>query len=631
MTMPSTFAPIRPSRRTLIFALATMLGGAAIARPPDIEGPTPEQLRQQLQELVESGRCDLRVSSNVGNLPKDKRPPLIELMAACPHPTMRYQAARLIEQFPPQVANAAMRRLLKDKDGLVQTIAAEYWARTTKDADARTILFRHTRNKRWEVSVRAVRALIRLKGADVGQHLAKLAVDTSTPMQVRLAALSGIGVLRLPEATPMLRAMLDDRTPCATQPKDTMRMCDRAAVILESVHQINHTGVKRLYDTGPLERRDQAIVAWKKWLTDHAERPYGRWWWVYAGQLVEQTKTALPEAGKTERAIIKQKLRQCFGTTFCLGELPGIDAIVIPSLDDLWRVCQVAGRREQVSRFSLASRASAFERLFLPTVKKALGPREQALSFVAYLQADPRFDRLELWGLCRNFAARYKVRGQMSKTIMGLEREFAEYRRRVVLHGHIPVLEPVPAAKLPPGARRTIRRYFGYLLDQAEQEPSNWARHRQLVDYWVQQEPEKRPRLERYPLLDAHLQRYLANDWMHLADAIWKLRVLRQPQLALEAADRALTLNPDNAKAYALRGIARLAIDDDKQAALADLTQALERDPAALGNEPETEQAAKFLLAATPKMNRAHRQALAALKPFKSEHPSAEYQALLED
>ena len=109
-------------------------------------------------------------------------------------------------------------------------------------------------------------------------------------------------------------------------------------------------------------------------------------------------------------------------------------------------------------------------------------------------------------------------------------------------------------------------------------------------------------------------------------------------QRALDFADRALILNTENAKSYAIRGMIRVASGLDEEAAWADLVNAFNKNKAALGDEPETLQATvfvvkKLLAEGNPARAKLYFDALGDLKPFGSEQALRQmeaYQALAE-
>ena len=141
-----------------------------------------------------------------------------------------------------------------------------------------------------------------------------------------------------------------------------------------------------------------------------------------------------------------------------------------------------------------------------------------------------------------------------------------------------------------------------------------------------------------YPFLQKHAKLYPGNGWTFLADATYQLRVKHKPEPAIKSADKALILNPGNAKAYAVRGMIRVVSELSPDDALKDLTQAFELDPKSLGDEPETLEAVCFLVEKALESEdearaRAYLEVLGELKIFQSDLPvkeSAEYKKLSE-
>jgi tetratricopeptide (TPR) repeat protein len=116
------------------------------------------------------------------------------------------------------------------------------------------------------------------------------------------------------------------------------------------------------------------------------------------------------------------------------------------------------------------------------------------------------------------------------------------------------------------------------------------------------------------------------------------MRVKKRQALAVDFADKAIILNPMNAKGYAIRGMIQMASSQGIHAALSVLRKAFQLDPASLGDEPETAQAVSFLVEKTlalgdkPKAGE-YLEKLGDLKAFRSEEPlkkTATYRKLLE-
>jgi tetratricopeptide (TPR) repeat protein len=166
-----------------------------------------------------------------------------------------------------------------------------------------------------------------------------------------------------------------------------------------------------------------------------------------------------------------------------------------------------------------------------------------------------------------------------------METGFRKNKTRIVLHGHIPVLEPIPpkaaagASMIPDGATA--------VENAVTANPSDWGAHRNAIDFC------RRANVATpdYPLFLQQYQLYRGNEWTFLANAAYKLRVMKEPAVALDFADKALILNPTNAKCLAVRGIIRMA-DGKREAAARDMAAAYKLDPKSLGDEPETLEAA---------------------------------------
>lgn len=130
------------------------------------------------------------------------------------------------------------------------------------------------------------------------------------------------------------------------------------------------------------------------------------------------------------------------------------------------------------------------------------------------------------------------------------------------------------------------------LLDKLTQQPSNWGMHRALIAH-IAGDGEK---LDHYWLFPQQSILYPGNEIPYLAEAAHAARVYRDDANALDYANRAILLNPDNAKCYAIRGMIRLSLKLPGPTPAEDLATAFEMDPDSLEREPETFAAIEHLI-----------------------------------
>ncbi|MBM4038250.1 MAG: hypothetical protein FJ290_07010 [Planctomycetes bacterium] len=618
-------------RTGLVWAGAMCWLAAAAA-----EAPSAERVRAAVEEAVRSGACDLRVASAIQKLPRDLRPPLAARLADSAHPAMRNQAVLILRAYPPQVAGEAMRKLFADKDRSIQTAAALYLATESKDPEARALLLKAASDQDPQVAAQAVGALGSLGGPGVADQLLKLLQNKATPKAVRFAAILAAGETRAAACTPALLALLDDREPGGRHPGDTVRLCDMAAYALERIHQVNHMGAPDFYATSPVAKRDEGIALWKAWAAKEGGQAGPESREAYLGRLIEESlRTLLDSPDEEARKGVRTRLEAAFKMTLCLGDLPGVDAVVAPSVRDLWRILRVTDEGSWGTLLnSWHSLQLAFRAKLVPK-EKASAPDRQALAFLLLAEGAATLPRVWVWSFSRNFGEVFPKSGlvaQANEIKTRLEAQFRKERQQVVLHGHIAVLEPLP--KPPDPHPSMVPSAATAIWMNLSQEPSNWARHRAAVEHCRATKSTMRD----YPAFSQQSTLYRGSEYPFLGSAAYQWRVRNDPRLALAFADKALVLNPGNPKAYALRGMIRVAAGDSPEAALADLMRAVEMDPASLGDEPETLKAAAFLvektLAAGDKAAaQQYLRSLGDLKPFRADQAlkaTAEFRSLLQ-
>ena len=621
-----------------LLAVAVIFGGWA-ASALAAEVPFPEAVRREVEALAQSGECDLSVVGSIQNLPRAERASLATRLAAAKHPAVRYHALLILREFPPQVAAESIRKLLEDESPATRNAAALYLAKEAKDLQARSLLLRNASSADPLPAASAVEALGSLGGPEVSEVLLKLLQDRGTPNVVRLAAIQAAGAARATECTPALVGLLDDRALREMHRGDTVRVCDLAASALEQIHQLNHIGPPGFYFSASVEKRDEGIALWKAWVAKGGGQAGSGSQEKYLDRLIgESLKTLQDSPDEEARKGVRTRVEAAFKVTFCLGELPGVDALVALSVRDIWKILRVTERGSWGTVLnSWHTLQLEFLAKTLPKEKgKASAPDRQALAFVLLAESVTAYPRVWVWALCRNFGEAFPKSGlapRANEVKARLEAQFRKERMQVVLHGHTPVLEPLARPTTAP-ARGVVAEAYTALWNSLSQEPSNWALHRSVIEYYRRASIH----MADYPPFPQQSQLYRGNEYPYLGNAAYQLRVQNNPKLAIEFANKALILNPGNAKAHAIRGMIRVVSGDSLDAGLVDLMHAFELDPASLGDEPETLQAAVFLvektLASGDKVTaRTYLKSLGELRAFNAQQPlktADEFRALLQ-
>jgi len=633
-TISATVLDRRKGRVFLVCSLLFLFAGSA-ARG---EAKSVDEVRKLVDAAIVSGEYDNSLIAAIGKLPYDDLVSMAKKLLESPNARMRRQGILKLANLPPEKIGGTMRKLLNDGDSTNQNMAALYLARKANDADARAILLKNALGREPVRAADAVSKLGQLKGADIGELLLKLLTDEKTGNVVRFAVITAAGRARAKECAPALVELLDSPELCARHRGDTTRVRDTAAQALERMYRINYVGIRNVYFAGPVEKREEAIAVWKKWWAEQGERPDPRPRKTYLAKLLDECfKTLRESPGEEERERVRNLLRGAMGGDLCLGDLPGVDAIAIPSIKDLWKIMQVSdeGRMDRPLH-NWRGLWGPYIHRFLPA-QRALDsdPDLQALAFIGLAEGIAPLHRITVWSLCRNFAEAFphsELLQDVNTIKTRLEREFREKNKKVVIHGHIAVLEPIPRPVDPNPSM--VPSEHGALYDDLDQHPSGWQAYRLMADYYRR----KGIARDTNSLFVQLIKRYPGNEWPFLGRAIHQLRVAGKPERALEFADKALILNPGNAKVYAVRGMIRVVSELSPDDALKDLTRAFELDPKSLGDEPETLEAVCFLVEKVLKSSdkaaaRIYLEALGELKAFRATRPvkeSAEYKKLSE-
>lgn len=623
------------SRRRMAGVWATALACATVWLVRPAGAATVEEVQQAVEDIVEAGRADHRVIRAVGELPLEERLPLAKRLLDSPNGPMRYHTGRLLERLPPKEVAETFRKLLHDKWPSLRVLAATYLVKRQKDAEARALLLKEAASKDPEAAVPALRGIARVPGDDVKAMLVRVLEDRSTPKKILYQAITSAGYANEPEYVPALAKLLDRQDPFERHARDAARICDSATYALEQLLQINHC-----YQRSEAEKRDEAVARWKQWFGQQAEQPDPHPRETYVNQLVEESLTKLASSTDEQtRMEIKWRLQRAVRTHFCLGDLPGVDAVVGPSVRDLWKIMRVSGE-SQWYRYanSWGSLDTAFMRQFLPGKARGLtAPDEQAAAFLEFADTTRHsIPKLWIWSMCRDFEALFPKSSSLPKVKAlkaRLEAGFKDRREQVVLHGRIAQLEPLPKPKRPPGSMVPGRATALHM--RLSEQPSNWSFHRDMIQYLQEtltpeQLADSRRHYVDHPVFrSSHSQRYPGSEWTYLSNAAYHWRVRKDAARALEFANKALILNDGNAKVHAIRGMIRVASKQSLDLAYRDLARAFQLDPTSLGDEPETPQAVAFLIeqaleSGEERAATRYLEALGGLKAFRAEKPLRE-------
>lgn len=553
-------------------------------------------VKRAVKRAVHAREYDQSVLESIRALPRKERSPLARALAKSANPTMRLSAARILSQFRPSKVRDTIEKLAKDENRGVRHLALRYLAEKTGDSGARDALLKEAAGGDPKTAAAAIQELGRIGGKDVEALFKKLLLSDKTPQPVLLAAITAANHARAKGCTGPLVQLLDNRQKRNLYGGDDVRICDMAAAALQNIHRINYTDKRGVYFSGGIAERNRGIDIWNNWYAAQEGESLSAQRESYVYQLINHSLAALKEGDKEgQPQKIKARLKSAVGVAFCLGALPGVDAVVGPTAKDMARILRVHDKEEWYKLLNgWNSLQTAYDRRFLPRRKGSSAAPEQAADFIRFVKEEtPNFPRVWLWSFCRNFrdafpeaAAIDKVKAVQAK----LEAGFKNVGKRVVIHGHIPVLEPIPPSR---SETKTGAQAVGLtaLYNELARRPSNWSLHRALVDYKAR----TGSGMSDYPLFEKQKARYAGSEVPYLANAAYKLRVKGDREAALDMADKSLLLNPKNAKAHAIRGTILLRSGQTKAAAR-DLERAFDLNQDSLGDEPETLQTVTFLI-----------------------------------
>lgn len=586
-----------------------LLAGSTHALEPPANTTRPDataDLAQVIDDVIESGKFDHSIIQAIQKQPRNERPDLAIRVLQSPNSAMRYHALRILKDFPPDIVAQSVRQLLNDESPDNQIAAALYLAKKANDGEARQLLLDGARAQNPAVALPALKALGLLGGETTEETLLAILRTDQTLPKVRDTAILLAGQVKAKSCLPALVEFLDNRKPSKRFRKDPARVCDLAASALEMMYDVYRLDAPGAYFTATVEERDKGIAAWKEWYASRATSPDANPRMTHLSAVIESSLEALGGSPvPAMRKRIKNRLQHAFKTRLCLGDLPGVDAVVSPSVRDLWRILQVFDQDLWYGHLNTWHDLQlAFSQKFLSDPKTLpKQPDAQALAFIRFARTAESFPRIWIWSFCRNFPEAFPASKHLEnvRTIQAeLETEFAAKKMQVVLHGHIAVLEP---KRGPVRHGNMVPDGYTALHMQLQREPSNWSLYGPAVEYykkWHEEaiaanDPKKLPYIHDFAFKQ-QMKLYTDNEWPYLGNTIYQWRVLKNAKRAIEFADKALILNPGNAKAYAIRGMIRVVSSRESELAERDLKKAYELDPDSLGDEPETVRAIAFLV-----------------------------------
>ena len=600
-------------------------------------------MAERVEAAAQSTRYDGKLFRDLRRAPRAQRMAAGKRLLTARCSTMRGQAVDMLRAFPPDQVRDAIRPLLKDANSAVRCQAARYLAERAKSAEAWDLLIRQTRDRDPGAAVSAVKALALLRGPKANAALRKLLEDETVQQRVRDVAILCAGSAEAKECVPALAKLLDHTEPSQRYRGDRARVCDVAATALESMFRVYRLGEPGAFLRGDIAKRDKGIREWKAWRLARAAGRTEDPRQAFLDRLLRSSLDALardPDAA--ERKKIRRRLQRGFRTSFCLGYLPGADAILRPVVLDQWRILRTCPERTWYRHTNGWGRLRiTFERGYLRNTKDIPSkPDAQALAFIKFAASNRGLGKAWVWSLCRSFDAVFPkspLAGEVAGVRTRLEAAFAAAKKRIVLHGSIAVLEPKPG---PQPRSNMVMGFSSRLWRRLQLEPSNWQAYSDVIEYLRMRHKVSRSKAPSIKagispvVFEQQLKMYAGNEWPYLGNAAYHWRVGKNAKRAIEFVDKALILNPGNAKAYALRGMIRAASGASAGQAEKELTRAFDLDPKSLGGEPETTGAVLFLArrfaekgkaAATPKLRE-----LGSLKAADSDEPMSR-NALFQD
>jgi hypothetical protein len=570
-----------------------------------------EAMKEAVTQAVRNDAFDARVLRELSKLADGDRASLLGEFTQAASSQMRQRAVEELVPLAPELAGEAVRGFADDKLPEVSTLALAYLYLKLDDKEAEKGYLDSLASPERARAVAAGRALALFPDvAKVGQLYADILLGETYPLAVRGESMMAAGDRRNRSALPVLFQLLGDPTPLQRTPDDTMRLCDLAAQTIERVYRAHRIPMDAYYRAKP-EVRDRAIAQWQAWAATQADVTKAD----PQAEVAAETANDALQAFSTDdgdREAGRAGIVLAFSGNMCLGILPGIDEVILPSVRDFSRMLSALKddcRNPEVRFWDALD--LRLRREFLPQnpeLSKS-GKDAQAVAFIRFVVENPeqtgyRFPLDWAWSFCRNFPEVFPT-SEHRQTVKGygdsiLER-VREQGQMIVMHGTLPELEPIPKAEGPPKPGGMVQVGYGAIEQRLKNQPSEWQYYRDAVTFLAKIVARRRARGEQVAPFAAFenqmIGTYPANEVPLLGEAALHLRVWSDPATALAYAGKAEILNPGNPKVHAILGMIHLQFDPPQaDEAYAALRKAVGLEPGSIGGEPESQQAVDFLL-----------------------------------
>jgi tetratricopeptide (TPR) repeat protein len=598
---------IRSLRPLALFA-AILSGCLACHR---VHGQADQTLRAAVDKALSIPGYDRKIFQDLGKLPPAERAGLLGTFCQATSIRMRMQALEELTAMEPKDAAKAVRAFAKDEIVDVSVLAYAYLYFRTGDEDAKPHLVESLAAKKFVTAMAAAKCVARFvdeKGNNA--LLAELLLSPTHPPKVRYEAMVSAGTHRNRAALPPLFRLLADTTPLKRTPTDTARLCDYAAQSIGRIYGARRVPADTYY-RAELAVRDQAIAKWQAWGAKQMDLLTADPSADVAADVAREA-LALFATGTGDAKAGRAAIVLAAAGNMCLGILPGIDRVILPSVRDQFRVLSVLGKekgRGEVQHWDALD--LRLRREFLPKHPDLEGSGEdtQAAAFIQFLVESPRqtghrFPLDWAWSFCRSFPEVFpasKHRAEVAGYADRIRERIRQQNQRIVMHGTIPELEPIPVPEAPPKPGGMVQIGLGAISRKYQNEPSEWRHYRDAVAYLAESVARRRAagkQVAPHPLFENQMiGTYPANEVPLLGEAALYLRVWEDPATALAYANKAKILNPQNPKVQAILGMICRQFDpprDDQ--AFAALQEAVRLGPKSLGGEPESAQTIAFYL-----------------------------------
>jgi len=565
-----------------------------------------------VEEAIAYTSFDSHVLGDLRELSAAEKEKLLGGFSKATSSRVRQRALEVLVALEPEQAGEAVRGFADDEMPEVSTLALAYLYLKLDDGKAKARLLRSLTAAEQVTAIAAGKSLTWFPGeGEANELLGKSLLSETYPLAVRCEVIIAVGDRGNRPALPALFQLLGDPTPLKWTPDGTMRLCDLAAQSIARVYRAHRVPMDA-YCGAKLDVRDQAIAKWQAWAAKQADvtkaDPRAE---VAADAARDALDAFSTDAGDPEAG--RAGMRLAVSGNMCLGVLPGIDQVILPSVRDVMRVLSVLGpsqRNSEVRHWDTLD--LRLRREFLPQhpgLSKS-AKDAQAVAFIGFLVENPRetghrFPLDWTWSFCRNFPDVFPASGHR-QAVKGYSdlilKKVQEQGQTIIMHGTLPELEPIPEPEAPPKPGRMVQIGLGAAFRGFKSRPSEWRHHRDAVTNLAKWAAERRAKGERIApdsFFEKHtIQTYPANEIPLLGEAALHLRAYLNPVTALDYANKARILNAENPKVHAILGMIYLQFDPPQaeQAFLA-FQEASDRAPESLGGEPESQQAVTFFLA----------------------------------